>query len=543
MASWFENLGLRGKLAANFLASGGVLIVAIVFCLWQIREVGKDTEEISTNWLPSVQACGEIGQLRLRYRVRSLEYLLPGSAAEKEKIEASLKELDGLLTKALHDYEALISSAEEKAIQEEVSKAAIAYRQVVDDAIALTKAGRDEEAQQVRKTQWTKAANHLRDQTDALTKINRTGADQASTRAADNTRMAITGGLLALLVAVLLALLVSALIALHLSSRLQGVLGAARQIADGNLREELPRAGKDEVGALIGAMSDMQKSLRSALGETKHGGDAVLESSRELREAVHQIERSAAIQSEASAAIAASVEELTVSISIVSGNTSEAAKLATASDEQASRGNGAVGQLIERIGEVAQLVNGAAQQIRELHSESDKISKIVAVIKGIAEQTNLLALNAAIEAARAGEHGRGFAIVADEVRKLSEQTAMSTQEIASMVGSIQQSTGQVVVGIGRGVDLVDGSVVFARQAGDAIAQLQEMARRVSELISDVDSAVREQASASAEVARKVESIASQAEEASGIAHETAHAAASLSQTAADLQKIVERFRL
>ena len=90
----FDDISLQGKLAINFLISGGVLIAAIVFCLLQINSVGRDTEEISTNWLPSVQQAGEISQLRLRYRVRSLEFMLAASDEERVKIGESLSSLD-----------------------------------------------------------------------------------------------------------------------------------------------------------------------------------------------------------------------------------------------------------------------------------------------------------------------------------------------------------------------------------------------------------------------------------------------------------------
>ena len=82
----FDDVGLRGKLVLNFLMGGGVLIAAIVFCLLQIRSVGQDTDEIAKNWLPSVQQAAQISQLRLRYRVRSLEFMLASTDDERAKI-------------------------------------------------------------------------------------------------------------------------------------------------------------------------------------------------------------------------------------------------------------------------------------------------------------------------------------------------------------------------------------------------------------------------------------------------------------------------
>ncbi|NHC05562.1 methyl-accepting chemotaxis protein [Azonexus fungiphilus] len=230
-------------------------------------------------------------------------------------------------------------------------------------------------------------------------------------------------------------------------------------------------------------------------------------------------------------------------INHVSDSTTEAARLAGESDEQANRGHDAIDALIERINQVADVVRNASGQIEELKAESEKISSIVSVIRDIADQTNLLALNAAIEAARAGESGRGFAVVADEVRKLAERTSVSTGEIGKMVSAIQQSTGQVVGGVAQGVQLADSSVDLAQQAGSAIAQLRTMAQQVAEVIRDVDNGLREQSTASTDVAVRIEQIATQSEEASAIAHETSQAAETLDNTARQMQAAVARFRI
>ena len=61
--------------------------------------------------------------------------------------------------------------------------------------------------------------------------------------------------------------------------------------------------------------------------------------------------------------------------------------------------------------------------------------------------TEFVTLNATIEAARAGEAGKGFAVVASEVKSLAVQTAKATEDIASHILAVRESTSGAVEAI------------------------------------------------------------------------------------------------
>lgn len=540
----FHNLSLRGKLLVNFAVSGGVFILALIFLNLQIARVGSLANEVSDNALPSIVQAGKIGEFRLRYRIRSLEYMLEQRPGEREKLEASMASLNKSLIESIDAYVPLISSDTDRAILGRVREKAAAYEESVLRAVALLKQGRGDEATQLQNSEWVSRANQLRDEVNALVKFNEDAAAALSTESKAARDQATLAGWSAVVLGPLLALGMSIWVAGLISSRLQQLVSAAGKISSGNLADDsLPEASRDEVGQLVGAMKQMQQALRDTIRATRDNANALISTGRELGDGVQQMERSVAVQSSASSAIAANVEELTVSINHVSDNTGDASRLAQDSDRQAREGRRTVDQLIDEINQVSGVVTTASERIGGLAIESEKISNIVQVIKDIAEQTNLLALNAAIEAARAGEHGRGFAVVADEVRKLSERTAQSTREITAMVESIQNSTQQVVTEIDRGVGAVQNSVDHARQAGDTIGTLQDIARQVAEMISEVDVALREQSAASSEVAKRIEEIATHAEETSAATAEAARSAQTLNNVASQMQSSVSHFRI
>jgi len=265
--------------------------------------------------------------------------------------------------------------------------------------------------------------------------------------------------------------------------------------------------------------------------------------SDELAQSVAQLSTAVEQQNEATASMAASMEEMAVSIAHVSDSSSSAKAIAQGSLTSADEGKRVVDKTVHEMVEMAETVKGTSKSMETLSLRTDEIGGIVSVIKEIADQTNLLALNAAIEAARAGEQGRGFAVVADEVRKLAERTTSSTKQVADVIAAIQNETRHAVDNMHRVVEQVTTNAKSARQAGESIVQIREGSSRVVDVSAEIDNALKEQSSASELISKKVEVIASMSEENTSAMSETREASSEMKRLSAEMHDMVDRFRV
>ena len=256
-----------------------------------------------------------------------------------------------------------------------------------------------------------------------------------------------------------------------------------------------------------------------------------------------RIAQASAAQNEAAASMAASVEEMTVSIAQVTEHSGEALRASQENGELARAGNAAVQSTAGEMHEIGAGAEELTRVIRELGEHSGRISTIVNVIHEIAGQTNLLALNAAIEAARAGEQGRGFSVVADEVRKLAERTSASTQEIGQMIEAIQGGTAQAVSHMEKWSQRVGAGVTRAQDASGVIERIHGNATQVAGTIGEISGALAEQASASTQIAQSVEGIARMSEENAVAVNGIAEAAQRIDRLARELSGSVSKFTL
>lgn len=302
-------------------------------------------------------------------------------------------------------------------------------------------------------------------------------------------------------------------------------------------------SANDEISQVAKHFNTMLDSFQQLIIEVTESVESMTHSCSELSLNAAKASEGVSQQLNETDMVATAVTEMGATIEEIAKNTELAAKRAGNTHDNAVKGQSGVEQTIEKIQSLAEQLNSSAQVVGELEKDSQTIGSVLDVIRGIAEQTNLLALNAAIEAARAGEQGRGFAVVADEVRSLAMRTQESTEEIASIIETLQSRTASIVNLMISTQKQGGESAEQAASAGSLLQQINLDVTNIMEMSTQIAAAIEEQSLVASEVNKNVVIIRDIAQSSATSADENAQASKEVKTRADTVLSAVSLFKI
>ena len=511
MLNWFDDLRIGTKLLVVLVIVLGLTILVGVLAAVQLDRVSNDANLLANNALPRVRLVSSLRSTVLEVRATQYAHMLSDSEEEQKGLKVRIEALADKLAATRKEYEKLVDSAEERSAYEVFSQRWYDYLRGSEKVLTLT----GDFGTKAMNGNYRQLFDAMNDSLSMILKINDRNADtqvKAAEGTASQTRVIIFAGVVG---AVAVGLALAFAVARRLAGSLDDASQSARSIARGDLTCDIPRGGKDEVGCLLEALTDMRHGLRGLVGTVRAGVESVTTAAAEIASGNRDLSSRTGEQSRSLERSVRAIQQMAESIRHNTESAKQANGLACSASETAARGGGVMREIIGTMDEIT----GASREITE----------IIGVIDSIAFQTNILALNAATEAARAGEQGRSFSVVAAEVRSLAQRSANAAKEIKILIEA--------------SVDKVERGARLVRGAGKTMDDIVESVQQVGNIIEGITHAASAQSDGIDQISLAVIQFEAMTRQNAAMVEHGATASESLRNQGVRLKEAVARFRL
>ena len=328
----------------------------------------------------------------------------------------------------------------------------------------------------------------------------------------------------------------------RLNNSVISVLQAVNLLSERDLTVQVP-VTED----IIGTVSDSINQLTSETARVLHGvtdiAGQVAQVSGNVKQQAETVAQTAENERQSVNQMVDSLQEAVQTMDRVA----EMAEQSNQSAEQATQVTNdaltTVNDTVRDMESIRATIAETEKRIKRLGERSQEITGIVNLINTISERTHVLALNASMQAAVAGEAGRGFSVVAEEVQRLAESSRNATQQIATLVGNIQQETNETINTVNRTISQVVEGSKQAQAAGEQMRLTQEITAQLVSQVQGIAQASEQQKAMSQQLLQAVQQIGDSTEQTARQIEAQNKETETLQQAAARLVESVNVFKL
>ena len=326
------NIGSRAGIGFTIIA----LLVLVMggIALFQAYQMDDAAAEIRNEWLPAVEAVGEVGSSLGRARALTLRTLILEEKSELNTTVDLVRSINQDVAMSLKGYEKEIDDSEDRQIFEKFKTSYEKYlsvqRQILEGVLSSP-----ERADEIKMANGPLAddADQMMVFLNQLIKFNKKGAVYA----ADQTNKVFNAAVFMIVVALIIILILMIVIAVVLTrsivSPLAEAVVVADRIADGDLTQRIKINGSDEPAHLLIALKKMQISLHDTIKRISESSNMLASASEELHAVTEDTNRGLNQQSAEIDQAATAVNEMTAAVEEVARNAVNTADDSKAADK------------------------------------------------------------------------------------------------------------------------------------------------------------------------------------------------------------------
>jgi len=284
---------------------------------------------------------------------------------------------------------------------------------------------------------------------------------------------------------------------------IEGLIGQMEEIASGNLGVSA-EIREDITGEIAGTVNHMTEQLRTIVQQVQNATYMVTSSADDIADASTKLSEENDAQANEIQVTSNEVLEITAKFQDVAKQTEDSREVAQKARETANRGYQAVTDTVEGM-----------ERIREQ-----------------VQSTSM-----------AGDAGQGFAVVAEEVERLAERATDATKQISTLIKAIQSGTSEAISDMEEATrEVVEGSQL-ATQAGQRLAEINDVSQQLEESIQVVSGSALEQADAATKIATRMKTISQTTKDSAEKSRSATNQVNALATLANQLGDSVSRFNL
>ena len=298
-----------------------------------------------------------------------------------------------------------------------------------------------------------------------------------------------------------------------------------------------------EIGIVAQFLNTTLNNLQKLVMQVQSTSGSAIATVHASEDDIKDLASDASRQAEAITLALGQIQGITESIHGIADNAQSAKQMVQQANQTLEDGDRTMNRTVDGIQTIKETVEETVQKVKRLGEASQKISRVVNLIRDLANQTHVLALNASIEANGTAGEGQGFAVVAEEVRSLSEQSTAATKEIEQILEEIQTETNQVATAMEIGREQVIAGTDLVETTRQQLTSIASVSAQIKHLVEEMAQAATAQAKTSASVFQTMQEVESIAHHTSAKSVASAESFNQLLTVAQELKDSVTQFKV